>query len=356
METSRAPIGAGRFYVYSASNLTPTRNINEGNHLMTVAPGSSTLVTVYGGSGFLGRYAVQALARTGCRLRVAVRRPDLAGYLQPLGGVGQIHAVQANIRDEASVRRAAEGADAVINLVGILAESGKQKFRAVQTAGAAAIAQAARDAGARSLVHVSSLAADRNAPSTYARTKGEGEAAVLAAFPQAVILRPSVIFGPEDNFFNRFASLARFTPLMPLIGGSTRLQPVYAGDVARAVVAALDGHATEGEIYELGGPQVYTFRELLDKIAGYTMRRRPYFPIPFWIAKLQALFLQMLPYPLLTVDQVRLLQRPNIVSAEAIREGRTLEGLGITPQSVEMIVPSYLTRFRPHGEFSVRTI
>lgn len=323
---------------------------------MTVAPGSSTLVTVFGGSGFLGRYVVQALARTECRLRVAVRRPDLAWHLQPLGGVGQIQAVQVNVRDEASVRRAAAGSDAIVNLAGILTESGKQKFRAVQTEGAAAIARAAKDSGARALVHISSLAAGRNSPSGYARSKGEGETAVLAAFPQAVILRPGVIFGPEDNFFNRFAGLARFTPVMPLIGGRTRFQPVYAGDVARAIVAALDGRAREGRIYELGGPQVYTLRELLDKVAEYTQRRRPYFPVPFWLAKLQALFLQMLPGVLLTVDQVRLLQRDNVVSAEAIREGRTLEGLGIAPQALELIVPEYLVRFRPRGEYAAQAI
>lgn len=322
---------------------------------MAVTLGSSTLVTIYGGSGFVGRYIVAALAKTGCRMRVAVRRPDLAGHLQPLGTVGQIHAVQANIRNEASVRRAAEGADALINLVGILQPGGKQTFRAVQTGGAAAVARAAKDAGARALVHVSAIGANRKSNSAYARSKGEGEAAVLSAFPQAVILRPSIIFGPEDQFFNRFASLARFAPALPLIGfGRTKFQPVYVGDVARAAVAALEGRAREGAVYELGGPQIFTFRELLDKIAEYTTRRRPYVPIPFWLAKIQGLALQILPNAPLTLDQVRLLEKDNIVSQDAIREARTLEGLGITPLAIESIVPQYLVRFRPKGEFSVR--
>ncbi len=322
---------------------------------MTVALGSSTLVTIYGGSGFLGRYVVAALAKTGTRMRVAVRRPDLAGHLQPLGGVGQIHAVQANLRHEASVRRAAEGADAVINLVGILAESGKQTFRAVHTGGAAAVARAAKDAGARALLHVSAIGADRTSHSAYARSKGEGETAVLSAFPQAVILRPSIIFGAEDQFFNRFASLSRFTPALPLIGGGhTRFQPVFVGDVASAAIAALDGRARLGAIYELGGPRIYSFKQILQMIADYTGRRRVLIPVPFWSAKLQAFFLQWLPGAPLTVDQVRLLQKDNVVSDEAIQEERTLEGLSIKPLAVEDIVPSYLVRFRPKGEFSAR--
>jgi NADH dehydrogenase len=324
---------------------------------MAISLGSSTLVTIYGGSGFIGRYVVAALAKTGTRMRVAVRRPDLAGHLQPLGSVGQIHAVQANIRNEASVRRAAEGADALINLVGILQPSGRQTFRSVQTGGAAAVARAAKDCGAQALVHMSAIGANRKSNSAYARTKGEGEAAVLSAFPQAVILRPSIVFGAEDEFFNRFASLARFAPALPLIGyGRTRFQPVYVVDVAQAVVAALEGRAKEGAVYELGGPEIYTFRELLDKIAEYTTRRRPYVPIPFWLAKIQAFALQILPNAPLTLDQVRLLEKDNVVSEEAIREGRTLEGLGIKPIGIDSIVPQYLVRFRPRGEFSVRSV
>lgn len=324
---------------------------------MAITLNSSTLVTVFGGSGFVGRYVVQALAKTGCRVRVAVRRPHGAIHLQPLGSVGQIHAVQANLRDEVSVRRAVEGVDGVVNLVGILAQSGKQSFSAVQANGAGLVAHAARDAGAAAIVHVSAIGADRSSRSAYARTKAEGEERVSEVCPNATILRPSIIFGPEDEFFNRFASLARFTPFMPLIGGGrTRFQPVYVGDVAQAVAAGLDGRARPGVAYELGGPSIYTFREILDLIAEYTQRRRPYIPLPFWLAKAQAFFLQLLPNPPLTVDQVRLLQSDNIVSAEALAEARTLQNLGIAPHAVETIVPRYLVRFRPKGEFSVRAI
>lgn len=319
---------------------------------MAVNLGSSTVVTVFGGSGFIGRYAVQQLARAGGRIRVAVRRPDLANFLQPLGSVGQIVPVQANIRDEASIRRAAEGADAIVNLVGILQPSGRQSFRAVHVAGPAAIARVANEFGAKALVHISAIGADRNSRSSYARSKGQGEEEVLRAFPRAVILRPSIVFGPEDQFFNRFAAIARILPIMPLIGGKTRFQPVFAGDVGRAVLASLSGRATPGAIYELGGPGIYTFREIYDLICEWTHRERRYLPIPFWLAKLQAFFVQYLPGAPITLDQVRLLQRDNVVSAEAIREMRTLEGLGITPQSIEAIVPDYLKRFRPKGEFS----
>jgi NADH dehydrogenase len=324
---------------------------------MAITLNSSALVTVFGGSGFVGRYVVQALAKTGCRVRVAVRRPHGAIHLQPLGGVGQIHPVQANLRDEASVRRAVEGADGVVNLVGILQSSGRQTFEAVQAKGAGSVARAAKDAGARALVHVSAIGASRSSRSAYARSKAEGEDLVRDAFPNATILRPSIIFGPEDEFFNRFAAMAQFAPVMPLIGGGkTRFQPVYVGDVAEAVVAGLDGRARPGVPYELGGPSVYTFRVLLDLIAEYTGRKRPYFPIPFWTAKIQGLFLQMLPNAPLTVDQVRLLQSDNIVSPEARAEARALENLGIEPRAVETVVPSYLVRFRHKGEFSVRAI
>ncbi|NJM35239.1 MAG: complex I NDUFA9 subunit family protein [Rhodomicrobium sp.] len=324
---------------------------------MAITLNSSTLVTVFGGSGFVGRYVVQALAKTGCRVRVAVRRPSGAIHLQPLGSVGQIHAVQANLRDETSVRRAVEGVDGVVNLVGILQSSGRQTFNAVQAKGAGLAARAAREAGARGLVHVSAIGASRSSRSAYARSKAEGEDLVSNAFPDATILRPSIIFGPEDEFFNRFASMARFAPVMPLIGGGrTRFQPVYVADVAQAVVAGLDGRARPGVPYELGGPAIYTFRELLDMIAEYTGRKRPYVPIPFWMAKIQGLFLQMLPNAPLTVDQVRLLQSDNVVSPEARAEARTLENLGIEPRAVETVVPRYLVRFRPKGEFSVRAI
>lgn len=320
---------------------------------MTDAMADSTLVTVFGGSGFVGRHTVYALAQAGYRVRVAVRRPELAGFLRSYGLVGQIHPIQANVRDNASVRRAIVGADAVINLVGILAPSGKQTFRSVQAEGAARIAGMAAENGIQRFVHVSAIGADRNANSRYARTKAEGEDAVLQAIPGAVILRPSIVFGPEDDFFNRFAKIARLSPFMPLIGGGkTKFQPVYVGDVAHAIVAALEGRAKPGAIYELGGPHVYTFRELLDKIGEYTRRRRPYFPIPFWLATIQASVLQWLPNPPLTVDQVRQLRKDNVVSQRAQDEGLTLEALGIKPTSLEVIVPDYLWRFRPHGEFA----
>ena len=324
---------------------------------MAIALNSSTLVTVFGGSGFIGRYVVQALAKTGCRIRVAVRRPDLANFLMPLGGVGQIHAVQANLRYEGSIRRAVEGADGVVNLVAVLQQSGKQTFHALQGVGAGLVARAAREAGVKGFVHVSAIGANRQSRSAYARTKAEGEDLVRRAFPSAVILRPSIVFGPEDHFFNRFAAMGRVSPLMPLIGGGkTRFQPVYAGDVAQAVVAGLDGRAKPGITYELGGPRAYDFREILDLVADYTEHRRPYFPIPFWLAKLQGLFLQVLPNAPLTLDQARMLQTDVVVSKEAENEARTLADLGIEPRAVEGIVPSYLVRFRPKGEFSLRSV
>ncbi len=324
---------------------------------MAITLNSSALVTVFGGSGFLGRYVVQALAKTGCRIRVAVRRPNRAIFLQTQGTVGQIHPVQANLRNEESVRRALEGADAAINLVGILQPSGRQTFDAVQGEGAGIVARAAKEAGARALVHVSAIGANPKSRSAYARTKARGEELVSEAFRQSVILRPSIVFGPEDGFFNRFASMARFTPVLPLIGGGrTRFQPVHVGDVARAVVAGLDGRARAGVAYELGGPSIYTFRELLDLIGEFTNRRRGYVSIPFWLAKIQGFFLQIIPGAPITLDQVRLLQSDNVVSEEAIREARTLKELGIDPQALETIVPHYLVRFRPKGEFSVRAV
>jgi uncharacterized protein YbjT (DUF2867 family) len=310
-----------------------------------------TLVTVFGGSGFLGRHVVRALARRGYRVRVAVRRPELAGFLQPLGRVGQIHAVQANLRYPASVEAAARDADAVINLVGILFERGRQRFDAVQAFGAEAVALAAAAYGAR-LVHVSAIGAAENAPSRYARAKAMGEKLVLAAVPSAVILRPSVLFGPEDDFFNKFASIARFAPALPLIGGGhTRFQPVFAGDVASAVAAAIEGRAKAGQIYELGGPQVKSFKELMQFMLTTIGRRRLLVPIPFALAKLQASVLQLMPKPLLTPDQVELLRSDTVVSDEAKREGRTLEALGIDPIAMATIVPSYLWRFRKTGQF-----
>ena len=254
---------------------------------------------------------VRALAKRGYRIRVAVRRPELAGHLQPLGRVGQIHAVQANLRYPASVEAAARDADVVINLVGILFERGRQRFDAVQAFGAEAVALAAAAFGAR-LVHVSAIGADENAPSHYARSKAAGEKLVLAAVPAAVILRPSIVFGPEDDFFNKFAAIARISPALPLIGGGhTRFQPVFAGDVAGAVRAAVEGRAAAGTTYELGGPEVKSFKELMQFVLTTIERRRLLVPIPFALARLQASFLQFMPKPLLTPDQVELLRSDN---------------------------------------------
>jgi uncharacterized protein YbjT (DUF2867 family) len=321
-----------------------------------VAPHKGTimtrLVTVFGGSGFVGRHVVRALAKHGWRVRVAVRRPDLAGHLQPMGGVGQIMPVQANLRYPDSVMRAVEGADAVVNLVGILFEGGKQSFNAVQAEGARSIALACKRAGIRNVVHLSAIGADKDSPAAYARTKAAGEAAFLAEVPSAVILRPSIVFGPEDNFFNQFAALARFLPALPLIGGGeTRFQPVFVGDVAQAVAEVLDGKATPGAVYELGGPEVKSFRQILTYILAETGRNRALIPIPFPIAEIQGRILGMLPKPLLTLDQVLMLKSDNVVSTSAIADGRTLQGLGIKPDSVEAIVPTYLYRFRAAGQF-----
>ena len=320
-----------------------------------MASNLDTLVTVFGGSGFLGRHVVRALAKRDYRIRVAVRRPELAGHLQPLGRVGQIHAVQANLRYPGSVEAAMRDSHAAINLVGILAESGAQTFDAVQGSGAGTMAKAAAAAGA-AVVHVSAIGAAENSPSRYGRAKAAGEKAVLAAVPSATILRPSVVFGPEDQFTNRFAALARMSPALPLIGGGlTKLQPVYVGDVATAVADAVDGKTRPGAAYELGGPEVLTMREIMEIILDVTERNRMLMPLPFGLAKLQALFLQFAPGDFkLTPDQVTLLRSDNVVSDAAKAAGLTLEGLGITPDSMEAIVPQYLWRFRKTGQFAHR--
>jgi uncharacterized protein YbjT (DUF2867 family) len=317
-----------------------------------MASNQETLVTVFGGSGFLGRSVVRALCKRDYRVRVAVRRPQLAGHLQPLGRVGQIHAVQANLRYPASVEAAMRDADVAINLVGILAPSGAQTFDAVQAKGADTVAKAASAAGAR-MIHVSAIGADENSLSHYARAKAAGEKAVLAALPSAIIMRPSIVFGPEDQFTNRFAALARIAPALPLIGGGiTKMQPVYVGNVATAVADAVDGKAKPGATYELGGPEVLTFREIIEAILEITDRKRALVSLPFGLAKLQALFLQFAPGALkLTPDQVELLRSDNVVSDAAKAAGLTLEGFGITPDSLEAIAPQYLWRFRPSGQF-----
>jgi len=315
-----------------------------------------TLVTVFGGSGFLGRHVVRALCRRGYRVRVAVRRPDLAGHLQPLGRVGQVHAVAANLRYPASVEAAARDADIVINLVGILFEAGRQRFESVHAFGAEAVALAAAAFGAR-LIHISAIGADPDAPAHYARSKAMGEKLALAAMPSATILRPSILFGPEDDFFNRFAALARIAPALPLIGGGhTRFQPVFAGDVASAIVAAIDRPETDGAIYELGGPEVSSFKELMQFVLATIERRRLLLPIPFGLARIMAFFLELPTRllsikPQLTRDQVELLLRDNVVSQQAKHAGRTLAGLGIEPVSMRAVVPTYLWRFRKSGQF-----
>jgi uncharacterized protein YbjT (DUF2867 family) len=321
---------------------------------MTARSNKDTLITIYGGSGFLGRHVVRALARRDYRIRVAVRRPELAGHLQPLGKVGQINAVQANIRVAASVEAAARGAHVLIDLVGILFERSRQRFNTVHTVGAEQVALAANAHGAR-MIYVSAIGADEESSSAYARSKAAAEKLVLSAQPSAVILRPSILFGPEDDFFNRFAALARMSPALPLIGGGkTLFQPVFVGDVAEAIAQAVDGNARPGTIYELGGPDVRSFADLMRYVLATIERKRLLVPIPFFLAKLKAYFLQLMPTPLLTPDQVELLRTDNVVSQQAIAERRTLQSFGIEPEPIEAIVPSYLWRFRKTGQFRNR--
>ncbi|MBN8964975.1 MAG: complex I NDUFA9 subunit family protein [Rhizobiales bacterium] len=318
---------------------------------MTFQDHNDTLITIFGGSGFLGRHLVRALAHRHYRIRVACRRPDLAGHLQPLGRVGQIHAVQANVRNAASVQAAVRDAGIVINLVGILFERGRQRFNTVQDQGARRVAQAAAAQGAR-MIQVSAIGADESSTSLYARSKAAGEKAVLAAAPDAVIVRPSVVFGPEDDFFNKFGAMARMLPALPLVGGgATKFQPVFAGNVAEAIAQMVEGKAKPGATYEIGGPEALTFKEILEFVLKVTERRRLLIPVPFALAKLKATFLQFLPRPPLTPDQVELLKSDNVVSDEARAEGRTLAAFGIEPTTIESIVPTYLWRFRKTGEF-----
>ncbi|WP_112662015.1 complex I NDUFA9 subunit family protein [Microvirga flavescens] len=319
------------------------------------------LVTVFGGSGFLGRHVVQALAKRGYRVRVAVRRPDLANFLQPLGTVGQIQAVQANLRDPASIATAVKNADVVVNLVGILQESGRQGFDILQAQGPARIASAV--GRETRIIHISAIGADEKSESAYARSKAEGEKGLLALRPDAVIVRPSLMFGPGDSFFNRFAALARALPVLPLAGADTTLQPVYVGDVAEAIAKAVDGAVPGGKIYEFGGPEKRTFRQLVQYVLDVTERSRLILPLPNAIARLQGsilgfldrLTLGLMPDELvMTRDQAILLERDNVVSEAAISEGRTLQGLGISPTAIEAIVPAYLVRFRKTGQFDLK--
>lgn len=314
----------------------------------------SKLVTIYGGSGFVGRYIARRLAQEGWRVRVAVRRPNEAMHVKPYGTPGQVEPVLCNIRDDASVRAVMQGADAVVNCVGILAEDGKNRFDSVQAQGAARVARIAAAMGITRMVHISAIGADATSKSDYARTKALGEQAVLEHLPQAVILRPSIVFGAEDQFFNRFARMAQLGPILPVVGADTRFQPVYVDDVARAAVLAVDGKAAPG-IYELGGPDISTFRALMQQMLDVIQRRRLIVNIPFPVARVMAFGFDMLNKITLglvaaqiTRDQVRNLAQDNVVSQEA----KGFADLGITPISLEAVLPDYLWPFRPSGQYA----
>lgn len=312
------------------------------------------LVTVFGGSGFVGRHVVRALAKRGYRIRVAVRRPDLAGFLRPLGYAGQIQLVQANLRYRSSIDQAVAGSSFVVNCVGILFESGKNSFNSVQEIGAKAVAEAAKAAGAK-LTHISAIGADAKSDSTYAASKGRAEDAILSLLPDAVILRPSIIFGPEDNFFNKFADMARTMPFLPLIGGGhTKFQPVFVEDVAEVVGRSVDGKLKTGQVYELGGAEVLTFKQCLEEVLRVTYRKCAFVSLPFGIASLIGRIAAKVPLitPPLTGDQVTLLKKDNVVSETAKKEGRTLQGLGISPTLVSSILASYLVQYRVQGQFT----
>jgi uncharacterized protein YbjT (DUF2867 family) len=303
------------------------------------------VATVFGGSGFIGRYVVKRLAQRGYVVRVAVRDPEAALFLKPMGAVGQIVPLYASLSHDATVRRAVEGADLVVNCVGILAEDGRSTFTTIHDGGPGRIAAESAATGVERLVHISAIGADANSNSKYGASKGRGELSVAAAFPAATILRPSLVFGPEDKFFNRFAEIARLSPFMPVIHGDTKMQPVYVGDVADAVLAALFDPAAAGKRYELGGPDVMAFREILRLVLKLTNRERRLFEVPMGLASLQASILQFVPGKPLTPDQLIMLSHDNVVAAGALG----LADLGIVPTPVELIVPSYLSRFQPGG-------
>jgi uncharacterized protein YbjT (DUF2867 family) len=317
-------------------------------------PVSNQLVTIIGGAGFVGRNLVRSLAKRGYRIRVACRRPDLAGHVLPLGTPGQIALVQANVRFPASLAAACDGAYAVVNATGTDVSRGAQSFDAVLVFGAEAVAKAARAAGAELLITVSGMGADPEGTSAQAKAKGLSEMAAARAFPGAIAVRPSVIFGPDDRFFNKAASMARFSPVLPLFGGgATRIQPVFAGDVAEAMAVLIDRGEASGKTYELGGPVIATLRELMQFTLDTVQRRRLLLPVPWGVAHILGSVAGFLPKPPITADQVELLKSDNVVSAAAVAEGRDFRGLGITPRSFETIVPSYLFRFRKEGQFTV---
>ena len=319
---------------------------------------TAPIVTIFGGSGFVGRYIARRMAKRGWRVRVAVRRPNEANFVRPYGNVGQVEPIQANIRDEASTARAIEGASAVINCVGILYEDSRQRFDGVQTEGAGRIARLAAAAGVERFVHISAIGADADSAADYARTKAMGEAAVLEAMPGAAILRPSIIFGPEDQFFNRFAGMAKIAPVLPMVGADTKFQPVYVDDVAEAACVAAETGASG--VYELGGPETRTFRELMEMMLVEIRRRRLLAPLPFALAKVMAFTLDIagavgsifgVPNSVLTRDQVRLLETDNVVSEGA----KTLSDLGVEPTALGSVIGEYLYAYRPYGQYDAIT-
>ncbi|MFP3943249.1 MAG: complex I NDUFA9 subunit family protein [Alphaproteobacteria bacterium] len=314
------------------------------------------IITVFGGSGFLGRNVVRELARAGYRIRVAVRKPHEAHFLQPLGGVGQISLQAVNIRDERSVERALDGASGAVNLVGILYQGGKQRFRALHAEAPGRIGRLATGKGLERVIHISSIGANPRSPSRYARTKAAGERALREQFPQATILRPSIMFGPEDGFFRRFAAMAALpglvAPVLPLMGGRTKFQPVHVDDVADAVVTCLRDAHTAGRIYELGGPEVLTFREWMELMLEVIERKKPLMPVPMFMARIMGFFMGMLPNPPLTLDQVRQLKIDNVVRPGGEENVGTIQDLGIQPTAAEVILPTYLWRFRPRGQYA----
>ena len=305
------------------------------------------LVTIFGGSGFIGKTLVQHLAKAGYRIRVAVRRPNNALFVKPLGDLGQVHIAQANIRNKASVAAAIKDSDYVVNLVGILHESGAQSFQKVHVEGAALIAEVCSYAGVKKLVHLSAIGANAESSSKYACSKANGEVEVLKHFPNATIIRPSVVFGPDDTFFNKFAGIAKMFRVLPVICGDTKFQPVYVGDVAKAIENIILGDDTAGNIYELGGPRIYSFRELMEMVNKVTHQNVALIPVPLQIAYFNAFFLGMLPNPMVTMDQLRLMEHDNVVGENMV----DLAKLGINPTPVEAILPNYLVHYRPSGQF-----